>query len=406
MSDHPLESGLIDPERFGTVDRVTDGVSMLHGFANVAFVFGRGVVLVADTSAEAMGPRAVDALRALTEEPIRALVYTHGHVDHTGGAPFFLADARKRGHADPQIWAHEGILERFERYLRTWAWNNEVNRRQFSMPKGAHVFPTSFVKPTHTYRDRATISLGTEAIELRHARGETDDATWIWLPTRRVAIVGDLLIHSMPNTGNPNKPQRYTLGWAEALEAIAAESPAHLVPGHGAPVSGPLAIEMLSETARALRFLHDAVLDRLNAGRWPDEIVSEGIRLPRDLEAKPYLQPVYGCAPFVVRDVLRAYAGWWDGRPAELLPAPRGLVAGDLLDLIGEDALVDRVRALLGTREPKRALHLAAVLHEARPDDVDAHRLFADVLRAVAAAEPSFIARNFYEAAARPRDLE
>ena len=79
------------------------------------------------------------------------------------------------------------------------------------------------------------------------------------------------------NTGNPNKGQRYTLGWAEALETIAECRPRIVVPGHGDPLKGDHALEVLGETARALRYLHDAVLERLNSGLWPDEVVDQDV---------------------------------------------------------------------------------------------------------------------------------
>ena len=78
--------------------------------------------------------------------------------------------------------------------------------------------------------------------------------------------------------------------------------PRHVVPGHGDPIGGDYALEVLTETARALRFLHDAVVERMNAGQWPDEIVDADIALPDDLASKRFLRPIYGCRQFVVRD--------------------------------------------------------------------------------------------------------
>jgi alkyl sulfatase BDS1-like metallo-beta-lactamase superfamily hydrolase len=397
--DRPM--GLIDPDKIGHVERIFDGVVMIHGFANVGAVETREGLLLVDTAAAITAPAVLRALHTTLNAPVKAIVYTHGHVDHVGGTPAILDDARERGRPRPEVWSHERVMRRFARYRRTWAWNNEVNRRQFAMPPEAKVFPESFVEPDRTYADRAAFVLGGERIELVHAEAETDDATWVWLPERKVALVGDLLIHSMPNTGNPNKPPRCTLGWAEALEAIASRGCEHIVPGHGDPVHGQLAIEMLSETARALRFLHDAVLDRLNAGQWPDEIVDAHIELPPDLAGKTYLRPVYGCAAFVVRDVLREYAGWWGGDPSALLPAPRRAVAQDLLELIGRDALLARARALHAAGETRRALHLAVVALDADPHDDQARATLAEILEARASEEPSFIARNFYSAIAQ-----
>jgi alkyl sulfatase BDS1-like metallo-beta-lactamase superfamily hydrolase len=384
----------------GRTELLADGVAQFHGFCNVGLVWGRGEALVVDTSNARLGARAVAGLREQTPDPVAHLVYTHGHVDHVGGAPAFLSDAEQRGHPRPAVWAHQALPARLARYAATWGWNNEVNRRQFQLPPGVDAFPRDFVHPDRTYQEAAVIDLAGERVELHHARGETDDATWVWLPERRLALVGDLSVASIPNTGNPNKPQRYTLGWAEALEAIAAREPALVIPGHGDPLRGETALEVLRETARALRFLHDAVLERLNAGQWPDEIVDAGLTLPPDLAARPYLRPVYGCAEFVVRDVLRAYAGWWGGSPAELLPARRADVARDLVEAAGRDALLAQARSLAQRELHRRALHLAVYLTQADPGDREARELLAGLCDSLGEREASFIARSFYRSAA------
>jgi alkyl sulfatase BDS1-like metallo-beta-lactamase superfamily hydrolase len=395
-----LGEGLVSRAKLGTLERLGPGVAQFHGFCNVGFVWRGGEALAVDTSSPALGARAIASLREATDARLAHVVYTHGHVDHAGGAAAFLADAESRGHPRPLVWAHEDVPARFARYLATWGWNNEVNRRQFRLPPGTEAFPKRFVAPDRTYRERTTLELAGEPVELVHARGETDDATWVFLPERRVALVGDLCVSSLPNTGNPNKPQRYTLGWAQALEAIAARRPELVIPGHGDPIRGELALEVLVETARALRFLHDAVLERLNAGRWPDEIVDEDLRLPPDLEAKPYLRPIYGCRQFVVRDVLRMYAGWWGGDPAALLPAPRAQVARDLVAAAGRRALLERARKLAADGEPRRALHLATLVAQADAADAEAAALVADVCEALAKSESSFIVQSFYRSAA------
>lgn len=394
------QMGLIDPENMGKVEVVTDGVAMVHAFANAGLIYGRGEVLVVDASSPLTARMVIDRLREQSSERIAHVVYTHGHVDHAGGTPAFLIHAAERGEEPPEIWAHEDVEKRFARYAATWAWNNEVNRRQFGMPRGSKVFPEQFVKPTHTYREQTHFQLAGERVELYHAQGETDDATWVYLPERSVALVGDLLIGSLPNAGNPNKPQRYTLGWAQALEQIAAKKPSHVLPGHGAVLSGDRAAEVLGGTARALRSIHDAVLEKMNAGLWPDEIVAANISLPPELASKPYLQPYYGCVPFIVRDVLRFYAGWWGGDPAELIPADRGAVARELVELAGAEAMAARIKTLIAGGQARLALHLATLLERGAPGDPRTKLLVAEVLEALVAEEPSYIARNYYAALA------
>lgn len=215
-------------------------------------------------------------------------------------------------------------------------------------------------------------------------------------------MVGDLLVSSLPNAGNPNKVQRYTLEWADALEKIASRKPRIVLPGHGPVYRGEQECrEVLLETARALRFIHDEVVGRLNAGQWPVEIVEADIQLPADLAAKPFLAPIYGCTEFVVRDIIRRYAGWWSGQPSELFPAGRRERARDLLELCGRGALLGRICSLMRSGELRRALAIAELLKDADPGDTEAVALNAEILEAMASTERSFIARNLLLGTAR-----
>jgi alkyl sulfatase BDS1-like metallo-beta-lactamase superfamily hydrolase len=400
----PNTTPALDP-MMGQLEVLEPGIAMFHGFANVAFVYGRGEMIVVDTSSQQMGAIAVRAIREVSEEPSAFIVYTHGHGDHAFGTEAFISDALSRGHARPKIWAHEEVLARFKRYALTREWQAHINRLQFgALERLDDLFAEkSFSYPDLVYRDTQFLDLLGEPVELHHAMGETDDATWVWMPTRRLAMVGDLIVSSMPNTGNPNKVQRYTLEWAEALEAIAKCAPRLLLAGHGPAYRGEaLCAEVLRETARALRIIHDEVVGRLNAGEWPVDIIEADISLPGDLAAKPYLRPIYGCVPFVVRDVIRRYAGWWSGEPSQMFPAKRKEHSNDLLALCGRDAIVAKARALKDKGQLARALAIAEIALNANSSDQDAASLNAEILEAMASAEQSFIARNFFAGAARP----
>jgi alkyl sulfatase BDS1-like metallo-beta-lactamase superfamily hydrolase len=394
---------VFDP-KMGQLEVIEPGIAMFHGFANVAFAFGNGEMLAADTSSAQMGALAVKAIREVTGEPFAFLIYTHGHGDHAFGTEAFINDNLSRGYPRPKIWAHEDVGARFQRYRRTRGWQTHINALQFGarIPSIATFRDESFTLPDLTFRDMQLLELEREPVELRHAMGETDDATWVWMPRRRLAMVGDLIVSSLPNTGNPNKVQRYTLEWAEALEQIAARKPRIVLPGHGPAYQGEdRCHELLTETARALRFIHDEVVARLNRGQWPIDIFEADIKLPDELASKPFLRPVYGCVPFVVRDVIRRYAGWWSGQPAQMFPAKRSEVAAEILGLCGRDELIARARALRDDNQLKAALALAEMALDANASDAEAIGLNAEILDAIAGAEPSFIARNFFHGAAR-----
>ncbi len=77
--------------------------------------------------------------------------------------------------------------------------------------------------------------------ELHHAKGETDDHSWAWLPQHKAICAGDFFIWVFPNAGNPQKVQRYPLEWAAALREMAARGAELLLPAHGLPIAGAAA---------------------------------------------------------------------------------------------------------------------------------------------------------------------
>jgi alkyl sulfatase BDS1-like metallo-beta-lactamase superfamily hydrolase len=389
--------------RRGRLEAVRPGLAMFRGFANIAFAYGQGEILVVDTGAPGQAPNALRQLREKTQEPIALIVYTHGHHDHISGTQCFLADAASRAHRRPEIWAHEDVSRRFHQFMRMAGWEARINTLQFGkqISKGEVEEVGTYTFPDHTYRQFKKLELARERVELHHARGETEDASWVWLPERKAALVGDLIVSSLPNTGNPTKPQRFTLEWAETLEKIAAEKPQFILPGHGPVFRGAICLELLQDTAQALRLIHDEVVRRLNRGDWPVDIIEADIKLPGALANKPYLQEVYGCVPFVVRDVLRSYGGWWSGQPSRLFPPTRRQHAEDVVSLCGRDSLLLRVRVLLARGENERAVALAEIIADFDPRDWEARNMYAKAIARLAGTKSSFIARNLLRGTAQ-----
>src|SRR5262249_10108609 len=132
-----------------------------------------------------------------------------------------------------------------------------------------------------------------------------------------------------------------------------------LAPGHGPPILGSSKVrEACLDTARALRWLHDQVVQRLNAGMWAEQILAEVNALPPDLAEKPYLRPIYGCPTFVVHGILRRYGGWFDGNPSHVFPAATQAIAREVATLAGPATLLNRARVLQQGGDVQLALHL------------------------------------------------
>jgi alkyl sulfatase BDS1-like metallo-beta-lactamase superfamily hydrolase len=243
--------------------------------------------------------------------------------------------------------------------------------------------------------------VGGVTFELFHARGETDDHTWVYCPDRGVLCPGDLIIWGVPNAGNPQKVQRYPWDWAVALRAMAAKQPRSLAPGHGGPVvdDAPLVQRILLETAELLEAIVERTVAVLEAGSPPHVDVVRTVALPTS--DSPWLQPVYDESEFIVRNVIRHFGGWYSGRPSELKPAPRVDVATAIAAIGGgPGALVDEARRLAATGDLAVACTLADYALEAAPDDVAVQTGVAELYEQRAAGETSLMAINLFRSAA------
>jgi glyoxylase-like metal-dependent hydrolase (beta-lactamase superfamily II) len=380
------------PRFFGRPGPLTDDVFVHPVFVNTyALRTSAGLVLIDPGFTDGAGVLA--AVKAWSDAPLHTAVYTHGHADHAFGVHAWL-----RAGARPQIVAQERCLDRFHRYRLMHGQNARINQRQFGLTEP--VFPQHFDFPTLLVRDQLTQRVGELEIRHRAARGETDDALWVWVPERRYLFTGDLVIWQGPNCGNPQKVQRYPEDWADALETMAALGAEWLFPGHGLVIHGEAAIRgFLTDTARYLRVIIDQVRTRLNAGEAPEDIV-HAVVPDSELSTRPYLQATYDHPAFIVRNLLRLWGGWWNGNAADLLPATSAAQAREIALLAGGvRTVVARGRDVLGGGDPVMASHLAEWATRAAPGDREAQALKRDVYAQRLADADCLMARGIFRAA-------
>jgi alkyl sulfatase BDS1-like metallo-beta-lactamase superfamily hydrolase len=305
------------------------------------------------------------------------------------------------------------VPARFARYQATNGYNAAINARQFGGARGAAALglgassagrfgPRDWVQPDTTFRDRLCVRAGDLDFELRHARGETDDHLWAWVPARRAICAGDFVTWVFPNAGNPQKVQRYPREWALALREMAGLGAELLLPAHGLPVGGEERVRrVLLDIATALESLLEQSLRLMNEGAPLDTLIHE-VKLPAELLDRPYLRPVYDEPEFVVHNIWRLYGGWYDGNPAHLKPAPEAALAAELADLAGGTAaLVARARELADRKQLRLACHLVELAARAEPASREAHAARAEIYGRRRAEELSLMAKGVYAAAAR-----
>ncbi|MFE5393584.1 alkyl sulfatase dimerization domain-containing protein [Streptomyces sp. NPDC056568] len=383
----------------GGLVAVGERTGFFPAFANVAvFDTGDGLVLVDSGDFRTATPLHA-AVRAYSAAPVSAVVYTHGHVDHVFGVAPFDKEASETGTGLPEVFAHEAVAARFDRYRETAGYNTWINRRQFGVP--SLQWPTEYRYPDTTYWDRLTVRRGELTFELVHARGETDDHTYVWIPELRTLCTGDLFIWNSPNAGNPQKVQRYPVEWARALRDMQELDAEVLLPGHGVPILGRDRIrQALGDTAELLESLCAQTRDLMNEGARLDEVLQR-VRVPAGLLEKPYLHPAYDEPEFVVRNLWRLWGGWYDQNPANLKPAPEAALAAELADAAGgAHVLAHRAEQLLGRGELRLAGHLAETAALAAPTAREVARVRAEVFARRAEQETSTMARGVFNWAA------
>lgn len=399
---HPVTSAY--GERTG-VEIDTDAL-YYKGFAGSTTIdSGDGLVML-DTGAQYDSGRLYEAVRGWRKDTrLAAAVFSHHHVDHIFGVGAFDQEAAERRIPRPLVYGHEAIAHHFDRYKKTTGWNGAINRRQFmapNLPVDRRIpWPEEYRYPDVSYAQQLTFREGRLSFELHHARGETEDATWTWVPERKLLFPGDLFIWCVPNAGNPQKVQRWLAEWAVALRVMAALGAELLVPGHGFPIFGADRIRTaLTDTADLLDSIEQQTLAIMNTGASLDTVLHE-VQIPDEALQKPYLRPVYDHPQFLIRNVWRLYGGWYDGEPDNLLPAPRAEQAREWVDLAGGlDAVLARANALRAEGDVRLACHLIEVAVHAAPDSKAAHDLRAEIYDARAQLQTSSMARGIFTFAA------
>ncbi|QDV24541.1 alkyl/aryl-sulfatase [Aureliella helgolandensis] len=401
--------------------KVADSVYVAVGYSvsNVSMIVGDDGVVIIDTGMmRGDAERIVTEFRKITDKPVKAIVFTHAHGDHTGGAAAFLGDER------PQIWAHEN----FGSEARSWtsgnlAVQNLRGARQagFKLPpeqrinngiapvrypkRGGAVFAAaSNTDPTHFLKgERQTINVAGVELELVSSPGETNDQLFVWYLAGKVIFAGDNFYWSFPNLyairGTPNRSVRL---WAESLGKIAAYNAETVVGGHTKPIVGAGEVEqVLTDYHTAVQFIHDKTVEGMNRGLTPDELV-EYVQLPEDLASKDYLQPFYGHPEWGVRSIFNGYLGWFDGNPSNLFRLSPKAEAERVAKLAGGvGKLMESAHAALASDDNQWAAQLADHLLAINPDDKNAKQVKANALTNLASNMVNATARNYYLSVAR-----
>ena len=398
-------SQYLNPEK--SLRKVTDHVYVATGYAlgNVIYVITDKSVVVVDTTESPHAAQAtLDEFRKVSQLPVSYIVYTHFHGDHINGAKVFKGDGTK-------IIAQRNHTEELRKYVMLAGYNTRLNAIQFgsALPeelRGARLAidardPGERVYIPHQllFDEEYKFEEGGTRFEIYHTIGETFDHLMVWLPQERVLLPGDLFYESFPMLASPMKPDRPVTGWAASLDRMRKLHPEYLVPSHTRPQVGAEAIDtLLGNYARAIRFVHDETVKRINQGL-PLERIRAGVKLPDDLAKLPYLQPGYGTVPWSVNGIYKQYTGWYDFDPADLNPGSRVARAKARVEAAGgSGAIIARAKK---ESDPQVVVELLGVVIDAEPGNREARGLRAAAFEKLGKAAGNTVERNVYLLAAQ-----
>lgn len=350
------------------------------GFAATSLIHTPQGNVIVDCSICPAEARAVK--KALSEKapsgPIKAIIYTHSHIDHIGGAKVWKEK-------DTEIWATDPFIEHFFKQYGLFA-PAETRRgwRQMGYHVSREALPCSsigpilefytvedmaevgVVMPTNFFSGNKTLDIGGLKIEMHEAHGETHDTLFVWIPQDKTLLPADDFYQVFPNlyTIRGTSP-RPVDDWIKSIDAMRRLEAEHLVPGHTNPIHGKEKIaKVLTNYRDAIQWVRDEVVRRANRGEDIDTI-TESIKLPPHLVDLPYLREWYGQVDWSARAIYTNSLGWFDGRPDKLYPLDHNEAAKREITLMGgPDKVLELADNALQEGDTRWAIHLLAKIED------------------------------------------
>ena len=343
------------------------------GIANSIMVEGEEGNIIIDAADSVYEAEKIYSLfRQKNSNPIKAVIYTHNHGDHTFGAAYYLTTQDEK----PRIISHEdtdyyvqrimGILNpiitsRSTRMFGTTLSEKDLINVGIGPRLNVSKSPTGYIKPDLTFDDHLKINIAGIEIELFHAPGETNDQIFVWLPNHKSLMPGDNIYKTFPNLYTiRGTTHRDVKGWINSLDHMKTFNSEFLFPSHTKPIIGQEKIQDALNIYRdAIQYIHDQTIRLMNQGLYPDEI-AEAIELPKNIADSPYLYEFYGTVRWSVKSIFNGYLGWFSGNPSELDPLSRKEKALRISKLAGgENALLEELKTAVKDNDMQWALELS-----------------------------------------------
>jgi alkyl sulfatase BDS1-like metallo-beta-lactamase superfamily hydrolase len=315
--------------------------------------------------------RGRELFNKVSTSPIRYIVLTQSHANQYGGLEIYKTP-------DNIVVAHRNYLEDRQYSEALSAHYRRGSRRMFGQITGPmrEIVPTAEVAPDRLIDALHVFELGGRHFEIHWTPGgETRSAVIVWLPTEKIAIVGNLfgpLFGNQPNlnTIRGDKP-RSALQFIHSIQKLRALGPELVLTGHEEIRGAEHIAREITRIADSVQWVHDHTLEGMNAGVDLRRLMRE-VKPPADLT----LTEEYGKVAWNVRAIWHEYTGWFDPDrgTTDLYGVKPSSVAPAIAELAGGvDRLTERAKQFVTDAKPLEALHLLDIALAAEPSSALAH---------------------------------
>lgn len=376
-------------KNYSNTFKVTDNIYRYENSCNSYLVLTNdGNVIIDPGGADSPG-NWLERINGRT--PIRAILLTHGHQDHTSGISLWASNK------NIPVIANRRILDfiNYQNMLSKFTAIRTAKQRGIPIPAESPPNVERKLEINKLFDNEYTRKIGGLTFKMIYVGGETPDNSLIWIQELKALFIADNFYTSFPNlyTLRGTMP-RWALEYINSLEIAIKLNPEILLPGHGEPIIGNShVITLLKNYRDAIRYVHDATVEGMNDGKDLFTLLKE-ITLPEKFSAT--IDEYYGKASWSVRGIYEGYIGWFDENPASMYNEPISVIYNDIVKLTkGTEAINEMSKDLLMKNELIKVLRLTEIVLFNDPLNKTAAQLRYNALQILKSQTQNYIEYNW-----------
>ena len=407
------------------VYQIGDQVYLAYGYAltSTAMIVGDDGIIIIDPPEDVdKGRLILKEFRKFSEKPVKAVIYSHWHIDHFGGVAAF-ASHEDAANGKVKIIAHKTFLAnvikgsagglgpilgaRVDYSLGTLLDVGPEGRINGGLGPDFVIKNPSLIAPNVLVEDELDITIAGVRMNIVWVPSEAPDEIVVWFPDLKILHSAEVLQgESFPNL-HTIRGTRYRDPelWFKGIDTLRQFPASYMIPSHGRPVSGKKEVaETLTAYRDAIQYVYDQTIRQMNKGMLPDDLV-EVVMLPPHLANHPWLGDFYGGVPHSVRQIYFGELGWFLGDPTMLAPTQPVEASRRYLKLMGgPSAVLEAAKKAADEGDYQWAAELTTHLVRVDHENRDARKLKAEALRQIGYGLTNINWRNWYLTSAQELD--